>query len=77
MFFDGLKGQQRISVCPIEDGSGGSFVGQEYIGLYKLMERLSSNGQPKPYVTRNSSTEAQSMGSFVAGISDFSLVRRS
>jgi hypothetical protein len=38
-YFDGLK-TGFIGILPIIDYSGGSFSGQEYLGLYPLVERL-------------------------------------
>lgn len=42
-YFDGMK-SGFIGILPIVDYSGGSFAGQEYIGLYPLVERLPLTG---------------------------------
>lgn len=42
-YFDGLK-TGFIGILPIVDYSGGSFSGQEYLGLYPLVERLPITG---------------------------------
>lgn len=42
-YFDGLKAG-FIGILPIVDYSGGSFSGQEYLGLYPLVERLPLTG---------------------------------
>lgn len=42
-YFDGLK-TGFIGILPIVDYSGGSFSGQEYLGLYPLVERLPLTG---------------------------------
>ncbi|MGW4090814.1 hypothetical protein [Nocardia sp. NPDC004750] len=39
-YFDGEKGPDRVSICPIETNDSGSFVGQEYLGLYKTIEKV-------------------------------------
>lgn len=52
-YFDGLRGQ-RIAIMPLMASSSSTFVGQEYLGLYPLVEKLqeSSTKQLRPYVTR-------------------------
>jgi hypothetical protein len=42
-YFDGLK-TGFIGILPIVDYSGASFSGQEYLGLYPLVERLPLTG---------------------------------
>lgn len=70
-FFDGIKGESRVAICPIEVSSASSFVGQEYLGLYKTLEKLRADGRDVPYVTRLSGREAQTVQSFRLGTSNF------
>lgn len=42
-YFDGMK-SGSIGILPVVDYSGGFFSGQEYIGLYPLVERLPLTG---------------------------------
>ena len=64
-YFDGLRGADSVSICLIEEGNG-SFVGQEYLGLYKKIEKLATSLGPRPFVLRSAS-EIQSMQSFAVG----------
>lgn len=68
-YFDGLKNADRISVLPIENGSGISFDGQEYLGLYKVIERLVNAGGPRVVTTTRRS--AETLRSFVNGSFQF------
>lgn len=45
-YFDGLKGPDRVSIMPVENGSSATFVGAEYLGLYKLVLRPSGIASP-------------------------------
>ncbi len=55
-YFDGLR-QGRIAVLPLVQSEGGRFEGQEYLGLYPLVERLGTNsGKVKPFVTQGAGT---------------------
>lgn len=42
-YFDGMK-SGFIGILPVVDYAGGSFSGQEYIGLYPLVEKLPLTG---------------------------------
>lgn len=51
-YFDGLR-QGRIAVLPLVSQQGEAFKGQEYLGLYPVVERLTStDGVARPFVTR-------------------------
>ena len=65
-FFDGTQGSDRVAICPIETGTG-DYVGQEYLGLYKTLEKVSDQGALRPFVIRPSRTQAERLGSFAAG----------
>lgn len=50
-YFDGLR-QGRIAILPLVTGQG-SFQGQEYLGLYPVVERLKTRaGDFRPFVTK-------------------------
>ena len=56
-YFDGLR-QGRIAVLPLVASEGARFKGQEYLGLYPVVERLSSkDGQIRPFVTKGMGTQ--------------------
>ncbi|GEB12203.1 TIR domain-containing protein [Pimelobacter simplex] len=77
-YFDGIKGQAQVAICPIETGAMAThFIGQEYLNLYKALEKLFVNGEPVPYVTANNTTRAQTMASFIAGSGQFEKVKAS
>jgi hypothetical protein len=76
-YFDGLKGVNRVSICPIETGDSGTFVGQEYLGLYKVIEKVRSGQSLHPYAVLPSGTQAQTLRSFASGSSAYvELLRR-
>lgn len=64
-YFDGLKNSNQISIFPIEKDGGGNFAGQEYLGLYKTVEKVRNEaGSLQPYAVRPTRTEAESLVSF-------------
>jgi hypothetical protein len=63
-YFDGLKGSQRVSVMPLDSSSSADFAGEEYLGLYKQLEKVRSNGVLQPYVVLPSRRRAESLRSF-------------
>ncbi len=77
-YFDGRKGPLAVAICPIETGATGTFVGEEYLGLYKNFEKLFVNGEATAYVTRrrSGSQEAQTVRSFVDGTGRFTGVKQ-
>jgi hypothetical protein len=64
-YFDGLKGADVISICPIESGSYGHFTGQEYLGLYKEFEVFPHEGMPRPFLVSPDRKDAQDLSAFV------------
>jgi hypothetical protein len=71
-YFDGLR-QGRIAVLPLVSHRGAAFRGQEYLGLYPVVERLTStDGVDRPFVTRGAGTRTYlDLGSFRAGSAVF------
>jgi hypothetical protein len=70
-YFDGLR-QGRIAILPLVASSGGTFSGQEYLGLYPVIEKLSQNGVDRPFVTRGMGTRTYlDLGTFRKGSSSF------
>jgi len=65
-FFDGTHGMDRVAICPISSGTG-NYVGEEYVGLYKTLEKVRDAGVSRPFVVRQSGREAERLGSFVTG----------
>lgn len=66
-YFDGKKGPDRISILPIESDSTMSFVGQEYIGLYKVIERLLHGATFQTFAVQRDQNRAQLLKSFAGG----------
>jgi hypothetical protein len=69
-YFDGVHGPDRVAICPIATATG-SYAGEEYIGLYKTLERLQQAGLSRPFVVRPSGRQAERLGSFTAGSGAF------
>lgn len=71
-YFDGLR-QGRIAVLPLVAAEGESFKGQEYLGLYPVVEKLpSTDGNTRPYVTRGPGSKTFiPLAKFRAGDSTF------
>jgi hypothetical protein len=70
-YFDGLQGESRISVMPVEDHSGRAFEGQEYLGLYKAIEKVRVGSLFHPSAVRPSRRQAESLDSFATGRGQF------
>jgi hypothetical protein len=52
-YFDGLRGS-NIAIMPLLEIAGSTYVGQEYLGLYPTIQKLSTNrGDAVPFVTRS------------------------
>ena len=64
-YFDGLR-QGRIAVLPLVATEGGSFTGQEYIGLYPTIEKLPTvQGTTETFVTKGAGSRTyMTLGSF-------------
>jgi hypothetical protein len=69
-FFDGAHGADRVAICPIATGTG-SYTGEEYLGLYKTLEKVRDAGVSRPFVVRPSRRQAERLGSFAAGRGTF------
>jgi len=69
-FFDGAHGPERVAICPIVTGTG-SYAGEEYLGLYKTLEKVLDAGVSRPFVVRPSHRQAERLGSFAAGRGTF------
>lgn len=72
-YFDGIRGDSHVSILPVEGQSDGAsaFDGEEYLGLYKVIEKVRVNGQLRPSVVHLSRRRAESLGSFVNGRGQF------
>lgn len=72
-YFDGIKGADQITICPIETGTdrAAAFVGEEYLGLYKTMEKINWNGSWRPSAVRPSRTQVQRIAKFVDGTGEY------
>lgn len=71
-YFDGLR-QGRIAILPLVASSGATFEGQEYLGLYPLVELLSfeQNGK-RAFVTKGAtSREYLPITDFKKGVTVF------
>jgi hypothetical protein len=69
-FFDGAHGPERVAICPIDTGTG-DYVGQEYLGLYKTLEKLVQSGVNRPFAVPPSRHQAERVTSFASGIGAF------
>lgn len=69
-FFDGAQGPDRVAICPIETGTG-SYIGEEYLGLYKTLEKVRDGGVLRPFVVRPSRRQAERLASFASGRGTF------
>ena len=70
-YFDGNRGPDRISILPIESDSTNSFVGEEYLGLYKLVEKLRDGQTFRPFAVQRSQSRAETLTSFANGRGQF------
>jgi hypothetical protein len=69
-YFDGLK-EDRVAVLPVLEDWQTSFDGQEYLGLYPVIEQTTINYVPRNVVRRKNLTHA-SMDQFTRGTPYFS-----
>lgn len=63
-FFDGIRDGSRVSILPVEGGGGNAFAGEEYLGLYKVIEKVNIGGAIHPYAVRSQQRQAESLASF-------------
>lgn len=79
-YFDGLRSEGRISILPIESSTKyDEFVGQEYLGLYKVIEKvqISRYGTTEPYAVLPSGLRGETITSFARTEEQYEdLVRR-
>ncbi len=69
-YFDAAKGGNRVSILPIEDFGTGNFDGEEYLGLYRTIEKSTSPYGPSPYAV-TPGRRAESLKSFARGEARF------
>lgn len=69
-YFDAAKGGDRVSILPIENFGSGSFDGEEYLGLYRTIEKSTSPYDPRPYAV-TPGRRAESLKSFARGEARF------
>lgn len=62
--FDGLRASSRISILPIESSNTGTFIGQEYLGLYKAIKNARTVHGLRPHAVLPSGTRAQPLRAF-------------
>ncbi|MFD0366303.1 hypothetical protein ACFQZZ_33125 [Nocardia sp. GCM10030253] len=74
-YFDGKKGSERVSICPIETGDTGNFAGQEYLGLYKVIEKVADQNRLIGAAIHPTRTKAERIYSFGKGSSSYRSVR--
>jgi hypothetical protein len=67
-YFDGLR-HGRIAILPLVATEGASFQGQQYLGLYPLVEQLQTKGKgSRAFVTQGKDTSTyMDLGDFRAG----------
>lgn len=70
-YFDGKMGSGRISILPIDSARATEFVGQEYLGLYKTLEKILDHGRHLPYVVDDKEHRAETLDSFTKGRGQF------
>lgn len=75
-YFDGRHGPSRVAICPILEGAG-SYAGEEYLGVYKRVEKIRHLGSLRPFAVKPSRTEGELMESFVHGRGIFHKITRS
>lgn len=71
-YFDGLR-HGRVAVLPLLGPQSSGFRGQEYLGLYPVVERLQAkDGSHRPFVTPGPTIRKYlDLASFKAGISAY------
>lgn len=70
-YFDGLHRADLVAICPIATGATSSYVGEEYLGLYKTLEPVRSGGVSRPFAVKPSGREGQPVRSFARGRGEF------
>lgn len=70
-YFDGIRDISRISILPIGDSTDEGFDGQEYLGLYKVIEKVRTSSGVQPYAVLPSRRQAEPLRSFAKGLGNF------
>jgi hypothetical protein len=74
-YFDGLRGSEHVAIMPLVAQSGAHPSGQEYLGLYPLVQEfpLKTSREKRPFVTREQSgqLEWKTLGSLASGSTAF------
>jgi hypothetical protein len=52
-YFDGLKGGEKVAILPLVQTAGQAFLGQEYLKLYREVERVESLIEGQGSATRS------------------------
>lgn len=63
-YFDGIRDPAQVSIMPIEEGTSGSFLGQEYLGLYKVIERIRTASGFAPFAVDAARARGQRLQAF-------------
>ncbi|GAA4369155.1 toll-Interleukin receptor [Nocardioides caricicola] len=74
-YFDGHRSQSTVAICPIEEGTG-SYPGEEYLGMYKRVEKVRHQGRLQPFAVEPPWAEGETMPSFVHGRGIFHTLTR-
>lgn len=74
-YFDGHHTESRVAICPIQEGTG-SYAGEEYLGVYKRVEKIRHEGVLRPLAVKPSRVEGELMQSFVNGSERFLKINR-
>jgi hypothetical protein len=61
-YYDGFR-PGYVAILPLVQTAGGSFSGQEYLGLYPYMEHLTIDGRPRLGIMLKANT-AQTLEGF-------------
>jgi hypothetical protein len=65
-YFDGLKGGEKVAILPLVDSANGAFLGQEYLQLYRKVERVENlvegSGPTSRYIGRALAVEGSVQG---------------
>ncbi|MDE3721377.1 toll/interleukin-1 receptor domain-containing protein [Nocardiopsis sp. N85] len=66
-YFDGIRDGSRVSILPVDGDGLSAFDGEEYLGLYRVIEKVNADDQIRPYVLSHSRRQGESLASFVNG----------
>lgn len=74
-YFDGMRNPEQVSIMPIQEGSS-TFDGQEYLGLYKLVEQLTVGYGSAPFAVDAARSRKQRLQAFGTKSEDFAFYAR-